>query len=111
MEFYAALATIVDMKIQLNIANNEKSIKIEESIKLNDLIIALDKLFPNKEWVDFILEKNTTINNWGSPIYFETTPQVPQFPWITYTENAEDTYGDYGGITCKLNNGTFNIEI
>jgi hypothetical protein len=111
VEFYAALATIVDMKIQLNIANSQKSIKIEESIKLNDLIIALDKIFPKKEWKDFLLEKNTIIDNWECPIYLKDTPYAPQLPWVTCTENAEDTYGDYGGFTCELNKGTFNIEI
>lgn len=102
---------IANMKIQLNITNDEKSIKIEENIKLNDLIIVLDKLFPKKEWLNFILETNIDISNWQRPIYFKTIPQNPQYPWVTCQENAEDTYGDYGGITCELNKGTFNIEI
>jgi hypothetical protein len=120
-----ALATIVDMKIQINITNSQKSIKIEESIKLNDLIIALDKMFPNKEWTDFLLETNTTIQNWTYPIYYPIyPPAIPQKqwweePWITYLGDSmhyaqthdTDNISNFANKAYSLNVGTYNIEI
>lgn len=42
------------MKIQLDTTN--KTIKVEESVKLQELTDALEKLLPNGEWKEFKLE-------------------------------------------------------
>lgn len=42
------------MKLQIN--TTEKTIKIEESVNLRDLIRELDKLFPHNTWKEYTLE-------------------------------------------------------
>ena len=98
------------MKIQFDTVL--KTIKIEENIKLNDLIITLDKLFPQKEWIEFTLETNTIIQNWSYPIYIEKKPYEYwwQAPWVNCVSNNAIEQPEYPA-KYTLNNGTFNIEI
>jgi len=67
------------MKIQLD--TTQKTIKVENTVKLSELISALDKMFPNGEWKDYSLETNVTINNWSYPIYIKESPTYPAYPW------------------------------
>lgn len=83
------------MKIQLNTA--EKTIKLEENIKLGELFSKLEEMFPELAWREYTLETGTIIN-WTTPVpyipYVPTYPENPYCPWTV-------TYGD----------GTYNISI
>jgi hypothetical protein len=85
------------MKLQIDTTN--KIIKIEGSVKFDELIKVLAKMFQKNEWHDFTLESNTTINNWSYPIYIQKTPSLPLYPW--YVTN---------GTVTNLCSGTFNVE-
>ena len=63
------------MKLQLDTTN--KTIKVEESVKLVKFMDTVKKLLPNNEWKDFTLETNTTINYGSYPVYVEKWTQ----PW------------------------------
>ena len=71
------------MKLQID--TSKKTIKIEDSVKIDTLIKTLKQMFPNNEWKSFTLETSTTINNWGSPYVIEKIREVPSFPvWRNY---------------------------
>ena len=97
------------MKLQLD--TTAKTIKLETAVNLKDLLELLEKLLPNGEWKKFILEANTTINNWSAPIIIRQSPTYPQYPWITYNTY---TVGDVPNITAStqysLNAGIYNVE-
>jgi len=94
------------MKIQLDTTN--KTIKLEEDVKLDTLVKTLNKLLPNKEWKNFILQTNTTISYFTNPIIYreivkEKEPYYPpSYPWY----NADDPTKLY-----RLNSGIYNIEV
>src|SRR3990167_9476221 len=81
------------MKIQLDTTN--KTVKIEENIKVSKLIATLKKLLP-EDWKDFTLETHTTINNWSSPYIireypaYPNYPNYPNYPWY-YTSIGSST--------------------
>ncbi len=56
------------MKLQID--TNKKTIKIEESINLFDLMNTLNQLFPNDSWKEYSLE-SATITNWINPVYIQ----------------------------------------
>lgn len=68
------------MKIQLDTIN--KTIKIEESIKLSDLVKELDALLPNRIWYEFKLEVGV-ITYWGTYPRYIVNPCIPldPYPW------------------------------
>lgn len=85
------------MKIQIDIKN--KTLKIEESILLCELIKNLDSLFPNNAWKEYRLE-TTVITNWTNPIVIREPYVVPNtpYPWqnpITYV-SSNINYEDNG---------------
>ena len=83
------------MKIQIDTKN--KRIKLEDDVKLKELIDFLDKILPD-EWKNFTLETHTTINNWTNPIYIQpTTPSFPNPLWTCTSGTSE------------LNDGIYNI--
>lgn len=89
------------MKIQLN--TKEKTIKLEESIKLGELFSKLEEMFPDLAWREYTLETGCTIV-WNNPIQvtptFPQQPYIPRYPW----ENP--------WITCIGDtNGVYNIDI
>lgn len=106
------------MKIQLDTVN--KTIQIEETINLGELMEQIQLILPNGLWKEFKLEVKT-INYWTEPItlpyipytpspiyplYNPINPNLPINPtWVTC-----ETVGNYGH-KYSLNDGTFNIEI
>ena len=99
------------MKIQMDTV--AKTIKIEESVKLDKLISTLKKLLPNNEWKQFTLETNTVIHNWSSPVIIREYPVYPyhRYPWYSSKafsigeQKYTGTAADY-----SLKSGTFNLE-
>jgi hypothetical protein len=85
------------MKIQLDTTN--KTVKIEENVKVSKLIATLKKLLP-EDWKEFTLETHTTINNWGSPYIIKEYPVCPTYPWYPW----------YCSSTNSLNSGVYNVE-
>jgi len=94
------------MKLQLDTTN--KTIKIEENVKVSKLIEVLKKILPN-DWKDFILETQTTITYWEQPTIIRTYPRPYEYPWY---------YCD-GSVNMKATNdnkwelkaGTYNVEV
>ena len=83
------------MKIQIDTDN--KTIKLEDNISLNELFKKIKKLFPDNEWKEYKLETNTTIQTCYNPIkYIEIEkykdPIYPPYPWITCETTCESTY-------------------
>jgi hypothetical protein len=93
------------MKIQLDTTN--KTIKIEENVKIDKLISTLKKLLPDNEWKQFTLETNTTINNWTYPITIREYPAYPHYPWYC---NGTDLNKEYVS-KFKMTAGIFNAEV
>ena len=87
------------MKIQLDTKN--KTIKIENNVKLSELVDTLEKLLPKGLWKEFELQSNVTINNWSSPIIIERETILPwKYTWYN-TNNTNYT---------SLKSGVYNIE-
>lgn len=89
------------MKIQLDTTN--KTVKIEDDVKVKDLIKVLKKLLPD-DWEDFELQTNVTINNWNAPVYIEKYPSYPRYPWYEVTCKSDSA--EYSSLKA----GTYNIE-
>ena len=103
------------MKLQLD--TTYKTIKLESSVKISELIKTLKRLLPNGEWKTFTLETNTSITYWHDPIIIKEYPTYPrQYPWYQslgavgsydiLCENKSKNIGE----SMSLTNGTFNIE-
>lgn len=73
------------MKLQIDTV--AKTIKLEQSAKITQIIAMVKKLLPN-DWKEYHLEAVQTIYNWYNPVYIPSvwTPQ-PYIPF-TYTTNA-----------------------
>lgn len=75
------------MKLQLDTAN--KKITIESNVLFKDLLELLDKLFKDKEYLDYKIEAKGEIKYISSPIIIErqTTPIWPSYLWYSTCEN------------------------
>ena len=101
------------MKLQID--TTAKTITLEASVKMDEFISALKKLFPDNEWKEFQLLTNTVIS-WGSPIIIKeyphweplrpispyTAPYQP-YPWITYQSGTP--------ANGELQMGVYNVEL
>lgn len=96
------------MKIQLD--TKAKTIKVEEDVNLNELFVALNKLFPNKEWKEFKLLVGSVIY-WSNPLIIDRWPvnPWPTYPWITCDTSGTVTNKDDTPYT--LTAGVFNVEM
>lgn len=59
------------MKLQIDTA--AKTIKLEQSAKITEILSVVKKLLPN-DWKDYSLEAVVVLNNWYEPITFPTWP-------------------------------------
>ena len=105
------------MKIQLDIEN--KTIKLEENVKLDTLVKTLNKLLPG-EWKNFTLETNTTISYWTNPIIYkeiikEKEQYYPSYPWYCTTNGSGGVGGNSSTSGCNtgysLKQGVYNVEV
>jgi len=99
------------MKLQIDTTN--KSIKIENDIKLSDLISNLKKMFPNNEWKKFTLVTNTIIEQWTSPIIIREYPR-PYYPyeWPWYHTMSGGQYAvNNKQETFELKSGVYNVDL
>jgi len=95
------------MKIVLDTTN--KTIKIEESVNLGELIDALDRLLPG-EWKTFKLETNTQIA-WQNPIIVKEYPYYP-YTWPWYNPLPQVTYSNDGlQGQFQLQSGSYCVEL
>lgn len=94
------------MKIQLD--TDQKTIRIEESVNLGELVKTLENLLPNELWKEFKLDV-TVLNNWINPIPWIIEPYRPVSPitqpWITYYRETPSI----NPYEVKFTSGTFNI--
>lgn len=67
------------MKLQIDTEN--KTIKIEEPVKLGDFLKILNNLFPKNSWEDYTLEVHTKIEWEQCPtIQYDSTTQPDPYP-------------------------------
>ena len=105
------------MRLQLD--TEAKTIKIENNVKISELIATLKKLMPQGEWKEFELQTNTVINHWSNPVvindwtypyyrqpfYCKTGYQIDVNVGKNQFTMATDTNKSYG-----LKAGIFNIQ-
>jgi hypothetical protein len=111
------------MKIRLD--TEKKTIQVEASVNVGELMKSLKKILPNGEWKEFELEPKVIDNNttWLNPIYIERSPNY--YPWYVNTtenvtmDNVPDNYTFTGGdaninlcnaSNCAAEETIFNIE-
>lgn len=77
------------MKLQID--TSAKTIKLEESAKIPELLSVIKKLLPN-DWKDYTLETMTVINNWTNPIVWPSAiPYIPTWE-ITCSTSPDGVY-------------------
>jgi hypothetical protein len=99
------------MKIQLDTSN--KTIKLDSSVELKELIDTLERLLPKGLWKEYKLETNTVIEKWSNPIFIErkTVPYYPPGIWYCNdTVNKNEITCDVNDKTFSLSSGVHNIE-
>lgn len=81
------------MKLQID--TKEKTIKIEESINISELINILSNMFPNDTWKEYKLCPVFKIEYWTNPItytpltpLYRSIPQEPCYPTITCSTDS-----------------------
>jgi hypothetical protein len=101
--------------MRIEIDTTEKSIKMLENIKLDELMELAQRLYPN-DWREFKLIPHTEIRrDWTQP-YITPAPYYEEHPWITspntypstnpYYENPTTTDGgSWDNITYTGSNG------
>ena len=113
------------MKLQIDTDN--KTIKIERDINLDELFKNLKKLFPDNTWKEYKLETNAPITYWSNPIYVQNYPVVNPvvYPWWncgqpicdyndvkTYTDpNIYINNSSTGNLSNNINTLTVNSSI
>ena len=92
------------MEIQIN--TNEKTIAVEQDVKIDEFLKAIRKLFPNNEWKEYTL-KTETIIKWTNPIIYERW-DYPYYPWYTPTTEPWTicTTGEHDDINLRHDNAT-----
>ena len=102
------------MKIQLD--TTKKTIKVEESVSLNEFFTKLKQILPQNEWKNFTLESTAEIY-WSNPIVIkEYPPRDPYpyvFPWYGVTTSTTTAQYKAGKVETayQLQSGTYNVEI
>ena|ERR1035437_10314346 len=109
------------MKIQLD--TNNKTIRLEESINLDELFELLNKILSGNMWKEYSLETSNSSDQ-QSPIIINE-PYIPQpinpnpiYPyqkfWYTNDPTTYDATGEMNNIkieyTTNSQNGVYNIE-
>jgi len=97
------------MRLQLDTVN--KTIKVEGSVLLSELVTTLESMLPNNLWKKFTLEANVIIDNWSRPIIIERqhVPYYPR-PWYAGYSGSADL-PDTNKILCSsLKEGIYNVE-
>jgi hypothetical protein len=96
------------MKLQLD--TEKKTIKLEQTVKLSDLVETLEKLLPDGQWKEFKLETNTVIRDWNTPIIIRerTYPTYPTYPWYSTMKSQAINFKAESAHALKA--GTYNIE-
>lgn len=99
------------MKLQLDL--ELKTITIEETINLDELVKQIKKLFPDNQWKEYSL-KVGQINNWINPIVIKEKEYVRYYPWITpnispYTQPFWYS-GDYVNTGTLITNTNLSID-
>lgn len=97
--------------MRLNIDTTLKTIKIDTSVNLGELVEALKKLFPENEWTTFRLETNTQII-WRDPIIIHDYKSPYTYPWYNPLQIPTITCKGYASGDGKyaLQDGTFCVE-
>lgn len=99
------------MKLQLDTTN--KTIKVEENVKISDLLKLLKKLLPG-EYENFTLETHTTISYWSNPVIIREPYYEPyKYPWYVQTgldgtDNKMLAMNTTENLSLK--GGIFNVE-
>ncbi len=90
------------MKIQMD--TKEKTIALEESINLNELIDILNSLFQNEEWKKWTLNTKVIIQNRSNPIIIDKSTPV-KYPWdqpqISYENMNATNTGNLNQLNLK----------
>lgn len=101
------------MKIQLDTTN--KTIKLEENVKLTKLMELVKKILPNNEWKEFTLETNTTITYWSNPVIIKEYPTYPTWEepyiWMSVSENKHNCGNETLLADYSLRSGVYNLEV
>ena len=102
------------MKLQIDTI--AKTIKIDEDVKLGDLIKTLESLLLNDKWKEFKIEANANILKWVDPIPMPYIPWQPTYPYQPYTAPlSPPSNPPFWEVTCdsgnNLKKGTFNFLI
>lgn len=103
------------MKIQLD--TTAKTVKVEESVNLGELINGLKKLLPNNEWKEFKLETGVQIVQWSNPIIYTRPIYWWEQPWYNGTTGSSLGSFTTNDVSIKspdaytLTEGIFNVEL
>ncbi len=98
--------------MKAKIDTSEKTITLEESINIGELLRVMKKLFPHGLWKEFTLETNVYAS-WSYPnwTYIDCSPTVtlPTQPWITCasTNASSGTYT----VDPVLTTSTYYVDI
>ena len=88
------------MKLQVD--TNLKTITVEESINLGELMDVLNDMFPKFAWREFTICPVKTIEHWTNPISIPWTPWQPiTTPWVT--PGTAPYTPSWGTVTCSGN--------
>lgn len=104
------------MKLQIDF--DKKIIRIQDTVKLHELIEHLDKLFPENKWKEFSLDTNTTID-WINPISIPIMPYIqpiqypsptPSFPGTPWPSTPNTPWWTQPSIICSGERAFNNIQ-
>lgn len=97
------------MKIQLD--TEHKTIKLEEVVKVGELVTLLESFFPDGAWKEYTLEL-TIIQNWINPIDIPYIPQQPNYPWWQPTVAPIVPYDNTNPLpyTVTYCTGVYNLD-
>jgi hypothetical protein len=93
------------MKLQID--TKAKTIKVDETIKFEELIKVLNKLLP-KEWKSYSLETNSFIT-WYNPVSWTWRDPwvVPHYPSPIVTYSTGTKLPPLPEVTCSV----YNVEV
>jgi hypothetical protein len=90
------------MKIQIDTV--AKTLKLDEAVRIDELINLLEAMLPSGRWKEFDLITNVTVNWTNTPIVIRDYPVYPRWPWY------DQPFYTTGGLSYDLNPGVYDVQ-
>lgn len=103
------------MKLELDF--DRKTIKVMEDVNLQELVMQLDKMFPDERWKLFTLLTNGDLKWYYYPVYYPSSygwstagSQIGPSGTLTVTDTSNLTVSNNISSWSEVTSGVYNVD-